>query len=124
MTTALITGCASGFGERAALALARKGLRVAAGVRDFGRAQGLVDAAAREKLPVELVKLDVRSDESVAAAVADVHARMGQIDIAINSKCSPRPVWRAGAHCFNVVARGSRHWTTRTGRTRWKQSWE
>ena len=73
MTTALITGCASGFGERAALALGRRGVRVAAGVRDFGRAQGLVNAAAREKLPVELVKLDVRSDESVAAAVADVH---------------------------------------------------
>ncbi len=85
MTTALITGCASGFGERAALALARRGVRVAAGVRDFGRAQGLVDAAAREKLPVELVKLDVRSDESVAAAIADVHARMGQIDIAVNN---------------------------------------
>ena len=34
---------------------------------------------------MELVKLDVRSDESVAAAVADVHARMGQIDIAINN---------------------------------------
>jgi NAD(P)-dependent dehydrogenase (short-subunit alcohol dehydrogenase family) len=85
MTTALITGCASGFGERAALALARKGVRVAAGVRDFGRAQGLVDAAARENLPVELVKLDVRSESSIAAAVADVHARMGQIDIAINN---------------------------------------
>jgi NAD(P)-dependent dehydrogenase (short-subunit alcohol dehydrogenase family) len=85
MTTALITGCASGFGERAALALARKGVRVAAGVRDFGRAQGLVDAAAREELPVELVKLDVRSADSVAAAVADVHARIGQIDVAINN---------------------------------------
>jgi NAD(P)-dependent dehydrogenase (short-subunit alcohol dehydrogenase family) len=85
MTTALITGCASGFGERAALALGRRGVRVAAGVRDFGRAQGLVNAAAREKLPVELVKLDVRSDASVAAAVADVHARMGQIDIAVNN---------------------------------------
>ena len=85
MTTALVTGCASGFGERAALALARKGIRVAAGVRDFDRARGLVDAAARERLPVELVELDVRSDESVAAAVADVHARMGKIDILVNN---------------------------------------
>src|SRR5262245_32192320 len=85
MTTALITGCASGFGERAALALARNGVRVVAGVRDFVRAQGMLSAAARENLPVELVKLDVRSDESVAAAVADVHARMGRIDIAVNN---------------------------------------
>jgi NAD(P)-dependent dehydrogenase (short-subunit alcohol dehydrogenase family) len=83
MTNALITGCSSGIGERAALALARTGVRVAAGVRDFGRAQGLVDAAAREKLPVELVELDVRSDESVAAAVDDVHTRLGAIDILI-----------------------------------------
>src|SRR5262245_57181819 len=85
MTTALITGCSSGFGERAALALARKGVRVAAGVRDFGRARGLVDAAANEKLPVELVKLDVRNDESVAGAVDDVHECMGAIDVAITN---------------------------------------
>ena len=85
MTTALITGCSSGFGERAALALSRKGVRVAAGVRDFGRASALVDAAKREKLPVELVELDVQSAESVAKAVADVHARMGPIDILVNN---------------------------------------
>jgi NAD(P)-dependent dehydrogenase (short-subunit alcohol dehydrogenase family) len=83
MTTALITGCSSGFGERAALALARKGVRVAAGVRDFGRARRVVEAAAREKLPVELVRLEVRSEDSVAAAVAEVHERMGPIDVAI-----------------------------------------
>lgn len=85
MTTAFITGCSSGFGERGALALARKGVHVAAGVRDFGRARRLADAAARERLPVELVKLDVRSDESVAAAVEEVHGRMGAIDIAITN---------------------------------------
>jgi NAD(P)-dependent dehydrogenase (short-subunit alcohol dehydrogenase family) len=85
MTTALITGCSSGFGERAALALARRGVRVAAGVRDFERARGLVEAAAREKLPVELVRLDVRSDESVAAAVAEIHERMGPIDVAVTN---------------------------------------
>jgi NAD(P)-dependent dehydrogenase (short-subunit alcohol dehydrogenase family) len=85
MTIALVTGCASGIGERAALALARAGVTVAAGVRDFGRAKGLAEAAASESLPLELVALDVRSDASVAAAVDEIHRRLGPIDIVVNN---------------------------------------
>jgi NAD(P)-dependent dehydrogenase (short-subunit alcohol dehydrogenase family) len=85
MTIAFVTGCASGLGEQGALALARAGVTVAAGVRDFARAQSLVAAAARESLPIELVKVDVCDDASVAAAVEDIHRRFGQIDIVVNN---------------------------------------
>jgi NAD(P)-dependent dehydrogenase (short-subunit alcohol dehydrogenase family) len=85
MTIALVTGCSSGIGERAALALARAGVRVAAGVRDPGRSAGLAEAAAKAGLPLELVTLDVRDDASVATAVARVHERMGAIDIVVNN---------------------------------------
>jgi NAD(P)-dependent dehydrogenase (short-subunit alcohol dehydrogenase family) len=85
LTIAFVTGAASGIGERGALALARAGVTVAAGVRDFGRAKSLTEAAARESLPIELVKLDVCDDASVAAAVEDIHQRLGPIDIVVNN---------------------------------------
>ncbi|WP_439814587.1 SDR family NAD(P)-dependent oxidoreductase [Zavarzinia sp. CC-PAN008] len=85
MTLALITGCASGFGERAALALARRGVTVAACVRDFGRAQALWDAAARDSLPIERFRMDVRDETSVRAAVQEIEGCLGPLDIAINN---------------------------------------
>ncbi|MBL6612725.1 MAG: SDR family NAD(P)-dependent oxidoreductase [Reyranella sp.] len=85
MTVAFVTGCASGIGERAALALARAGVTVAAGVREPGRAAALVEAARRDSLPVELVKVDVCDDASVANAVDEIHRRLGPIDIVVNN---------------------------------------
>lgn len=85
MPIALVTGCTAGFGERAALSLARAGVTVAAGVRDFGRAQPLMDQAAKEGLAVSLVKIDICDEASVAAAVEDVTGRLGPIDIVVNN---------------------------------------
>ena len=85
MTVALVTGCSSGFGEGAALGLARRGVKVAAGVRDPARAENLVRAAAAEGLAVELVVFDVRDEASVRAAVAETEKRLGPIDVLVNN---------------------------------------
>ena len=85
MTVVLSTGCSSGFGEGAALALARRGATVAAGVRDPARAAALMKAAAAEGLPVSLVTIDVRDEASVKAAVAEVEGRLGAIDVLVNN---------------------------------------
>ncbi|MBL6612731.1 MAG: SDR family oxidoreductase [Reyranella sp.] len=85
MAIALVTGCTAGFGERAALSLARAGVTVAAGVRDLGRGKPLADAASREGLPITLVRIDICDDASVAAAVEEVHRRLGPIDIVVNN---------------------------------------
>ena len=85
MTVVLITGCTSGFGEKAALALARAGAQVAAGCRDTAKAASLVAAAAAENLILVPVTIDVRDEASVAACVADVHARLGPIDVVVNN---------------------------------------
>lgn len=85
MPIALVTGCTAGFGERAALSLARAGVTVAAGVRDLGRGQPLADVAQAEGLPLTLVVIDICDDASVAAAVADVTRRLGPIDIVVNN---------------------------------------
>jgi NAD(P)-dependent dehydrogenase (short-subunit alcohol dehydrogenase family) len=84
-TVALITGCSSGFGEVAALALARAGVAVAAGCRDTSKASALAATAKREGLSLELVTIDVRDERSVKACVDEVHAKLGPIDALVNN---------------------------------------
>jgi NAD(P)-dependent dehydrogenase (short-subunit alcohol dehydrogenase family) len=79
----LLTGASTGIGFASALALARRGHTVVATMRDPARAGTLRDAAAREKLRVEISALDVTDDGSVARAVADVLAAHGRIDVLI-----------------------------------------
>lgn len=72
--TALVTGCSSGFGRLTAIDLARAGIRTFAGVRETdgsnAEAAGALTALAQaENLPLTVVDLDVRSGESVAAAL-------------------------------------------------------
>jgi NAD(P)-dependent dehydrogenase (short-subunit alcohol dehydrogenase family) len=71
----LITGASSGIGKTTARLFAREGFRV------FG--------TSRRKHPdedgVEMLELDVRSDDSVQRCVREVLARAGQIDVLINN---------------------------------------
>ncbi|MEU3979241.1 SDR family NAD(P)-dependent oxidoreductase [Streptomyces sp. NPDC026672] len=88
--TVLITGAGSGFGALAARALARAGHTVYAGVRETaGRNAPAVEGAAayaREHgVSLEVVELDVRSQESVDAAVATVLRERGTLDVLIHN---------------------------------------
>jgi len=72
--TVLITGTSSGFGNLAALHLARCGATVVATMRnlDGGKrpeAQALKDAAAKDKLKLHLVEMDVTNDTQVSFGV-------------------------------------------------------
>ncbi len=71
----LITGASSGLGRAAAEALARRGYRV------FGTSRRPSD----DPRPYEMLRLDVRRDESVAACVQDVVRRAGRIDVLVNN---------------------------------------
>ena len=82
----LITGCSSGFGLDAAKTLAGKGHHVYATMRavegrNAPKAQELRDFAQSEGLSISIHEMDVTSDESVAAAVAE----MGEVDVLINN---------------------------------------
>lgn len=82
----LITGCSSGFGLDAAKALAKKGHHVYATMRAMeGRnapsARELRDFAESEGVSISVHEMDVTSDESVAAAVAE----MDGVDVLINN---------------------------------------
>ncbi len=84
MQNAVVTGTSSGIGFATALRLARHGFRVHAGMRNLAKAGPLRDAAAAEKLSIELIELDVTSDASVAAAFAKIRSA-GPIDVLVNN---------------------------------------
>jgi NAD(P)-dependent dehydrogenase (short-subunit alcohol dehydrogenase family) len=73
----LITGASSGVGQATAGLLARNGYKV------FGTSRNPADAEAISG--VEMLSLDVRSDDSVAACVKAVADAAGRIDVLVNN---------------------------------------
>lgn len=76
---AIVTGAASGIGEAGAAAMAREGARVVIFDRDGDRAR-----AVAKRIDAEAVAVDVVDDAGLNAAIADVLARHGRIDILHN----------------------------------------
>lgn len=88
MLNAVVTGTSSGIGLATSLHLARHGYRVFAGMRNTAKSAELVDAAAAESLPVEIVELDICSNTSVDAAFAHIHSQIegqGAVDLLVNN---------------------------------------
>jgi NAD(P)-dependent dehydrogenase (short-subunit alcohol dehydrogenase family) len=81
----LITGTSSGFGNLTTLALARRGHRVFATMRDPDGKNRERAAALRATQGVEVLELDVTSEASVDAAVAAALRSAGHLDAVINN---------------------------------------
>lgn len=80
-----ITGTSTGFGKLTTLTLAKAGYTVIAGMRDV---QGKNAPAVQELSQldnVEVVEIDITSDESVASAFAAVFSKYGRIDVLVNN---------------------------------------
>jgi NAD(P)-dependent dehydrogenase (short-subunit alcohol dehydrogenase family) len=80
MTITFITGANKGLGHETARRLLELGHTVLVGARDVGRGRAAADA-----LGARFVQIDVTDDASVAAAVADVEAHEGGIDVLVNN---------------------------------------
>jgi NAD(P)-dependent dehydrogenase (short-subunit alcohol dehydrogenase family) len=86
--TILITGSSSGFGRLGAEHYARLGARVFASMRNLPRpeADELTALAEAEGLAIDVVEIDVTSEDSVARGVASVlEATGGTLDVLINN---------------------------------------
>ncbi|BBB11648.1 SDR family oxidoreductase [Sphingopyxis sp. FD7] len=86
--TVLITGCSSGFGRVGALHYARAGAKVIATMRNLPRpeAESLAAEAAKEKLDLHIVEIDVTNDASVASGTAKaLDIAGGHIDTLVNN---------------------------------------
>ncbi|MEO1420606.1 MAG: SDR family oxidoreductase, partial [Pseudomonadota bacterium] len=84
----LITGCSSGFGRLTAEHCARLGAKVFATMRNLPRAEAdeLAALAEAEGLDIEILEIDVTSDEQVAFGVAAaMEAAGGHIDVLVNN---------------------------------------
>ncbi|HTY97474.1 MAG TPA: SDR family oxidoreductase, partial [Solirubrobacteraceae bacterium] len=82
--TVLITGASTGIGRATALRLSRAGWKVLAGVRSGQVGEEL--AAQAPGGPIEPLRLDVTSEEQIAAARASVDAGgSGRLDALVNN---------------------------------------
>ena len=80
MTTTFITGANRSLGRETARRLIEAGHTVVLGARDPERGRAAADA-----LGARFVRIDVTDDASVAAAVADVTAHEGGLDVLVNN---------------------------------------
>jgi NADP-dependent 3-hydroxy acid dehydrogenase YdfG len=81
----LITGTSSGFGNLTALALASRGHRVFATMRDPDGKNREHAARLRAVKGIEVLALDVTSEPSVDAAVASAQRSAGHLDAVVNN---------------------------------------
>jgi gluconate 5-dehydrogenase len=108
----LVTGGTSGLGRAMAEALLRAGANVVLTSRDRARAEAV--AAELGAGAVGLV-LDVREEASVHALVAQVHDRLGGLDVLVNNAgigmrtvnphflTEPKPFWKVSPDGFRDV---------------------
>lgn len=85
MARVLITGCSSGIGMATALDLGRAGHHVYATMRNPARAPELGERASAEKLPVQVLTMDVNADQSVADCFASIYSKGDDIDVLVNN---------------------------------------
>jgi NAD(P)-dependent dehydrogenase (short-subunit alcohol dehydrogenase family) len=85
MAVIFITGSSTGIGLATAVAFARARQDVYATMRNPDRAPELSSFAAKERLPIKVLPMDVDNDASVGKAVAGVLAESGRIDVLVNN---------------------------------------
>lgn len=80
-----ITGCSSGIGLATAIACARAGWPVIAGIKSEAEAGALPAAIAAEKLAIEVEVVDIGSAQSVEACFARIAARHPKLSGLVNN---------------------------------------
>ncbi len=82
---AIVTGSNSGIGRSAAVDLAAKGWTVYGTMRSLDKSAKLDAMAQAAGVTVHPVVCDVTDTDSVNAAVAQIHAEAGRIDVLVNN---------------------------------------
>ena len=85
MAVIFITGSSTGIGLATAVAFGRAGHNVYATMRNPDRAPELASIAAKERLPIKVLPMDVDNEASVGKAVAGARDESGRIDVLVNN---------------------------------------
>jgi NAD(P)-dependent dehydrogenase (short-subunit alcohol dehydrogenase family) len=91
MSVVLITGCSSGFGRASAIAFARAGDTVYASMRDASKGGPLQQLAAKERLDIRIVSLDVTKPATFPSLVDAIVRDTGRLDVLVNNAGLLRP---------------------------------
>ena len=82
---AIVTGSSSGIGHATSLLLARNGFHTYATMRNIGRSADVQEIAYKERLPLEVIQLDVNDDASIRDSIEKVESENERIDVLVNN---------------------------------------
>jgi NAD(P)-dependent dehydrogenase (short-subunit alcohol dehydrogenase family) len=82
---AVVTGSSSGIGFETSGLLAKNGFITYATMRNLDKSNKIIDLKQKEKLPLEVVKLNVTDDKSVKEAIEKISNEQETIDVLINN---------------------------------------
>jgi len=82
---AIITGSSSGIGYATALLLARNRFYTYASMRNIKKSVDILEIANRERLPLQVIQLDVNDDTSIRNLIEKVISEKERIDVLVNN---------------------------------------
>ena len=82
---AVVTGSSSGIGYETSLLLARNEFVTYATMRNLKKSTDLQEIAAKERIPLKVLPLDVNDDTSVSNAISTIIKENGKIDVLVNN---------------------------------------
>ena len=105
----LVTGSSSGIGFETALLLTRAGFKTYASMRNLEKSKNITEIANKEKLPLQVVQLDVNDEGSVKDAIAKIVKADQRIDILSQVSYlmsfkvfQNNPIWRNINHNIHI----------------------
>ncbi len=82
---AIVTGSSSGIGLETSLLLARNGFYTYVTMRNLDKSKAITNLKQKEKLSLEVLQLDVTTDESVKEAINKIINEQERIDVLVNN---------------------------------------
>jgi short-subunit dehydrogenase len=82
---AIVTGSSSGIGYATSLLLARNRFHTYATMRNTEKSADIQEIANKEKLPLQVIQLDVNDDASIRNSIKRVERENERIDVLINN---------------------------------------
>ncbi len=111
---AIVTGAGRGIGRAIALSLAAEGAAVAVCARTESEIAATAEFISDAGGQAVAIRLDVRDDAAVRAAVSETESRFGRVTLVVNNAGTPGPAgldWEVDAtvwfECIDVIVRGA-----------------
>lgn len=82
---AIVTGSSSGIGYATSLLLARNRFHTYATMRNIEKSADIQEIANKERLPLQVMQLDVNNDASIRNSIEKVESENERIDVLVNN---------------------------------------